>query len=97
MEDNTKESSNKMPHATPEQQYQGQEGENHSTAAEGTLKSPDEATSFGTTFNEAEEQDLDDVVHSASAEGAQNGDASTGGQTTPLNEENKFTPDDISS
>lgn len=45
----------------PESDYQNQEGENHSTAAEGTLKEPQKP--LGTSYNESEEQDLDDLVH----------------------------------
>jgi hypothetical protein len=44
-----------------ESDYKNQEGENHSTASEGTLKEPQKP--LGTSYNENEEQDLDDLVH----------------------------------
>jgi hypothetical protein len=84
-----------LPVANPNQQYKGQEGENHSTAAEGTLKTADELPqNFGTGFEPAEEHDLDDAVHS---QGAADDDIDDAGQVTPLNKEQKFTPDDITS
>ena len=44
-----------------ESDYKNQEGENHSTAAEGTLKEPQKP--LGTSYNESEEQDIDDLMH----------------------------------
>jgi len=46
-----------------ESDYKNQEGENHSTAAEGTLKPPKPGMDLGTSYKENEEQDLDDLVH----------------------------------
>ncbi len=84
-----------LPAANPNQQYKGQEGESHSTASEGTLKSPDQLPkNFGTTFDRGEEHDLDDVVHQQDQD---EDELSLPGMATPLNNEQKFTPDDISS
>lgn len=95
---NTKGDSEKdLPSANPNQQYKGQEGESHSTASEGTLKTPDQLPrNFGSGFEPAEEHDLDDVVHEQ-GRGEDDDSYSEGGQATPLNNEQKFTPDDITS
>ena len=84
-----------LPAANPNQRYKGQEGESHSTAAEGILKSPDQLPSnFGTDFDKGEERDLDDLVHNNDSDDE---DTPGGGMATPLNKEQKFTPDDITS
>ena len=89
----TNDSEKDLPSSNPAQQYKNQEGESHSTASEGILKSPDELpNNFGTTYNEGEEQDLDDIMHKDEA-----GIDEESGQATPLNKEQKFTPDDITS
>lgn len=52
--------------------FENEEGANKSTAAEGTLKTPQEDESskinMSTAFKENEEQDLDDLVHVRSKE-----------------------------
>jgi hypothetical protein len=89
-----KDSEKDLPAANPNQQYRGQEGESHSTAAEGTLKFPEEIPA-AKSFNSSEEQDIDDLVHRDAA--PEEDEEYTGGQATPLNKEQKFTPDDITS
>ncbi len=92
----TGDSEKDLPAANPNQRYKGQEGESHSSASEGVLKTPDQLPqNFGSGISEGEEHDLDDLVHSGSAD--INDDDYEGGQATPLNNEQKFTPDDISS
>lgn len=54
-----------------------QENINKSTAAEGTLKTPSQdsssAVSHHTSYNEGQEQDLDDLVHRQAEEEIHNG------------------------
>jgi hypothetical protein len=52
----------------PGSEYRNQEGENHSTASEGTLKNEEtdehkKSMGTGTKYKAGEEQDLDDLVH----------------------------------
>ena len=52
--------------------FENEENVNKSTAAEGTLKTPDEDESskinMSTVYKESEEQDLDDLVHARAKE-----------------------------